>query len=420
MNGYVITTSEEESDGHSDVSHVSDVVRLDRYFILYKYWALFFKNWIKLRGNISLVFFVLLLPSVEMFLFLLVTGPPHGLRVAVQFNESDADSLSVQILQTLDNEAIIQVPFDDLETAIKSVESGQTTAVVSFAHNFTESLVERLENKFINEDSLNSSLSGTVRVFADMSNIMMGPQVIDKLRSAIVSVVERYFRSVGENPRAAELPLTSYYVFGRFDPTFAEYALPGLMSFIMFYAPLKLCTFSMLKEREEGILDRSLVAGVRVHDYLISHIVLQLISLVIQVLVFCVATFWVWGLAIEGSLVLLIVELLFHGLCSVSFGVLISSLVSSESAAMVIRIGVLLPSFFLSGIIWPIESYHPILQTLTLLSPLTLPAEAFRSILHRGWTLRHYSVWIAIVSNCIHSSLYLIVAVFASKVKIMA
>ena len=130
-------------------------------------------------------------------------------------------------------------------------------------------IIERLDNKFIDETN---DTSATVRVFADMSNIMMGPQIVEKLKSAVVSFTQNYFRSAGENPRAAELPITANYIFGRFDPTFADYALPGLMSFIMFYAPLKLCTFSMLKEREEGLLERSLVAGVRVDDYLISHI----------------------------------------------------------------------------------------------------------------------------------------------------
>ena len=134
-NGYVMPSTKEDTDSDSDV------VQLNRYFIIYKYWALFFKNWIKLRGNISLVFFVLLLPSVEMFLFLLVTGPPHGLKVAVHSNENLSDSFSAQVLQTLDSKTISQVPFESLEKAIQSVESGQTTAVLSFAHNFTESLL---------------------------------------------------------------------------------------------------------------------------------------------------------------------------------------------------------------------------------------------------------------------------------------
>lgn len=399
----------------------SDVLELSPYFIFYKYWALFFKNWIKLRGNMTLVFWVLLLPTVEISLFLMVTGPPHGLRISV-VNEEQQKDFSQQILNLLDSHSIEQLPYDSLQTAIRSVESGHTTAVLSFASNFTDALIDRLENKFL-DDSSNDSFSdsaGTVGVYADMSNIMMGPQIVEHLRKTVIEFLQNYFRSINENPRIAEIPLISEYIYGRFDPTFAEYALPGLMSFIMFYAPLKLCTFSMLKEREEGILERSLVAGVNIADYLISHILLQFISLVIQIMVYCFTIFFLWNLEVRGSILLFMVQILFHGFCSISFGVLISSLVSCESAAMVIRVGVLLPSFFFSGIIWPVESYGPFLQTLTLISPLTLPAEAFRSIMHRGWGLEHFSVWIAIVSNCIHSVIYLTIAVFASKVKIMA
>lgn len=215
---------------------------------MYKYWALFYKNWIKLRGNMSLVFFVLLLPTVEMLLFLLVTGPPHGLRVAVHSSETEADTFSGQVLRMLDNFTVTQIPYDSLQKAVESVENGKTSAVVAFDHNFTDSLLERLDSKFLDDTNQTTvDTSGTVRVFADMSNVMMGPQVVDKLRSAVVSFLKNHLQSEGQNPRAAEIPLIPEYIYGRYDPTFAEYALPGLMSFIMFYAPLKLCTFSMLK-----------------------------------------------------------------------------------------------------------------------------------------------------------------------------
>ena len=415
--GFTSNKQKDVSKEHRDVN-TDEAFELSRNYILSKYWALFFKNWIKLRGNMTLVFWVLLLPSVEMSLFLLVTGPPHGLRVSI-FNE-EQKNFSEQFLNMLDSHTITQMPYDSLKSAIESVESGHTTAVLSFASNFTDALVERLENKFLDESNDTYDTSGTVRVFADMSNIMMGPQIVEKLRTAIVEFLQNYFRSVGENPRAAEIPLIPDYIYGRFDPTFADYALPGLMSFVMFYAPLKLCTFSMLKEREEGILERSLVAGVKVYDYLLSHILLQFVSLIIQVLVYCFTVFFIWSLEIKGSALLFIIQLLFHGFCSISFGVLISSLVSTESAAMVIRVGVLLPSFFFSGIIWPVESYGPFLQTLTLISPLTLPAEALRSIIYRGWGLTYFPVWIALISNSIHSIIYLMIAVFASKVKTVA
>ncbi|XP_054166955.1 uncharacterized protein LOC128964390 [Oppia nitens] len=387
---------------------------------LHKHWALFFKNWIKLRGNLTLVFWVLLLPSIELSLFLMVTGPQHGFRVSV-FNDDLNGNYSTQILDLFDNTSIIQFPHRTLQSAIRSVETGETSMAITFAANFSDSLVERIESKFT-DDQNDTAIFGsqsTVNLYADMSNIMVGPQIVDKVRVTVINFLKHYFQSVDENPRIAEVPLVPQYIYGRYDPTFAEYALPGLMSFILFYAPLKLCTFAMLKDREEGILERSLVAGVNVSDYIVSHIVLQFMFLILQIVVYSVTVLFIWELEVKGSILLLITEIFFHGFCSISFGVLISALVSTESAAMVVRIGVLLPSFFFSGIIWPVESYTSFLQTLTLLSPLTLPTEAFRSIMSRGWGLSHFPVWIAIVSNCIHSVIYLMIAVFTANIKII-
>lgn len=390
------------------------IVKLDKHFLFYKHWALFFKNWIKLRGNLTLLFWVLLLPSIELTLFLMITGPQHGLRVSV-FNEEMPSNLSKVFLDLVDSKTIIQIPHKSLDSAINSVVLGSSSAAISFAANYTDALTDRIEyNMFANL----SDNSDSLKVHIDMSNIMIGPKIFETLRNAMKKFLQNYFIENGGNPRIAEIPLVYDYVYGRYDPTFAEYALPGLMAFVMFYAPLKLCTFSMLKEREEGLLERSLVAGVSAVDYLISHILLQFFSLIIQIIVYSFTVFVIWNLEVKGNAFLFVMVLFFHGFTSIAFGMFISSIVSSEAAAMVIRIGVLLPSFFFSGIIWPTESYSPFMRALSLISPLTLPAEALRSIMTRGWSLSYYPVWIGIVSNCLHSIIYLTIAIFSSKLTI--
>lgn len=50
--------------------------------------------------------------------------------------------------------------------------------------------------------------------------------------------------------------------------------------------------------------------------------------------------------------------------------------------------------FVITPVIWSLEAKPMYLQSLSKLLPLTLPTEALRSILYRGWNLRSLDVLI--------------------------
>lgn len=149
---------------------------------------------------------------------------------------------------------------------------------------------------------------------------------------------------------------------------------------------------------------------------------------------------------ILGNPVLVVFLLLLLGTSAMNFGLLISSVVSSEIEAMQLSLATFFPSLLLSGIIWPLEAIPIGLRYISYTLPTTwaaskLPnssvcssgacpnsvgtvrlylffkknAAAMRSLLLRGWGLESQDVWIGFV--CVLAWNILLFLLATSRIK---
>lgn len=73
-------------------------------------------------------------------------------------------------------------------------------------------------------------------------------------------------------------------------------------------------------ERNEGLLERSLVLGITGHEILFSHIVTQFIIMVIQTFLVLIFVFAVFALTMKGNIFVIMVLVILTGLCGMAFG----------------------------------------------------------------------------------------------------
>lgn len=75
-------------------------------------------------------------------------------------------------------------------------------------------------------------------------------------------------------------------------------------------------------------------------------------------------------------------------------------------------IGIFIPGFVLSGIIWPVESLPRLFYYISLSLPLTQPINSLRYIIFRGLDLRFEKI----ISGFTISSLYIIILVLSTLI----
>lgn len=147
--------------------------------------ALLIKNVLRMWRNIGVMFFIFVLPVMQVILFCLAIGrDPTGLKLAIVNHEANFTnssyqhcpiakgcsftSLSCRYLRDLNNETIVQEYYPDTESAIEAVRLGNAWGALYFTENFTDALVARMVlGRDADEETLDQS---EIRVWLDMSS----------------------------------------------------------------------------------------------------------------------------------------------------------------------------------------------------------------------------------------------------------
>jgi ABC-2 type transport system permease protein len=101
---------------------------------------------------------------------------------------------------------------------------------------------------------------------------------------------------------------------------------------------------------------------------------------------FVLALGWVlFGVAIKGNYVLLLLTMLLFLVCGLAQGILISAITRTQQVAFLISVlTTFLPTFILSGFIFPVRNMPAVIQAVTYLVPAKYFLVALRAIIIKG------------------------------------
>ena len=223
---------------------------------------------------------------------------------------------------------------------------------------------------------------------------------VDKLRLdvALARAAAGITMESGKKPHVLRNPI--FYqspVYGNKNPTFTEFMAPGVICIIISFMASGLTAMTFVQERKEGLFDRTFVAGVGITPYFLSHIVAQFLVLIMQCLVLLVIAFAAFSVPCLGNPAPMAFLTVIVGIFGMCMGFLISASCDREETAIQITVGTAYPNILVNGIIWPRSGMPYLLGKIATIFPLTLPVEALRSVMLRGLTITHSSVWLGYV-----------------------
>lgn len=88
----------------------------------------------------------------------------------------------------------------------------------------------------------------------------------------------------------------------------------------MFFLGTTLTSTIIITDRLEGVWDRSIVAGVTSSEILLTHFVVQMALILIQMLESVIITFGIYGMEYVGNITTIALILGLQGLCGMSYG----------------------------------------------------------------------------------------------------
>jgi ABC-2 type transport system permease protein len=179
----------------------------------------------------------------------------------------------------------------------------------------------------------------------------------------------------------------------KFEPRFwfnpeqesSYYLVPALIAVILMMASALLTSVTVVREKESGTLEQLLVSPVRSGELVIGKALpYGMLALADGAFILLFGSM-VFGVPIRGSLLVLFGFTGLYVMAALAIGLLISTVVNQQRVAMLGALLVtVLPSFMLSGFIFPIRSMPPALQIISQVVPARYYIPIVRGVLLKG------------------------------------
>ncbi len=153
--------------------------------------------------------------------------------------------------------------------------------------------------------------------------------------------------------------------------------VPGVMAMVLLLVSAMMTSVTLAREKETGTMEVLFVSPLNQIQIILGKVIPYLALSFINGCVILLLGVYVLGMPMAGNLALLLAETLLFIFLSLSIGIFISSITNSQVVAMFASLMILMmPTIFLSGFIFPIESMPMFLQYFSNI----IPAKYFISI----------------------------------------
>lgn len=200
-----------------------------------------------------------------------------------------------------------------------------------------------------------------------------------------VELLEQQLPYLGQTGDQGTLPL-EFRVRALYNPNLEEInsILPGLMAVVL-AMPALAAAISIAREKEQGSLEGLMATPIRRYQLLVGKVIPYFLIGLLDIFFFTLIGLLGFGIPFRGSVVNLV---LFSGmflLANLGFGLLISSLVRTQMAALIIAVLIfIMPPINESGIFFPLHAMSPEARQEAMFWPATHFVIIARGIFLKG------------------------------------
>ena len=336
-------------------------------------WSIAAKEFIHVRRDPLTLLIAMLIPMVQLTIFgYALDTDIKNIRTAVY--DLDRRAASRDLINAFAATRYFRIAeYVDSERALRqAIVAGRVSVGVEIPPDYSERLARGQDAR--------------VLVLVDGSD----SQVAFRAQSTALSLglrlsIQRVARAQIRHPELVEGPvdIRPRTLFNP-DMRSANFFVPGLVGVIMQIVTVLLTALSIIREKENGTLEQLLVTPVGRLGLMLGKLVPYGVLGVVETALVLFVMWSVFGVPINGSLLLLwalIPIFLFTGL---GLGLLISTIAQSQPQAFQISFLVIMPSILLSGFVFPRDSMPAPIYPVTCIIPVTYFLEILRGIIIRG------------------------------------
>jgi len=209
-------------------------------------------------------------------------------------------------------------------------------------------------------------------------------------RSAVAAAsVQRYIATstVGAGSDLLELlpplPRIDLATRIRYNPRLetAIFMVPGISAVLLILITMIVTAMGLTREREVGTLEQVLVTPLSPTVIILGKLIPFAVIGLFDFLLALTVGSWLFDVPIRGSLLFLFCVTALYLLTTLSSGLLISTVSTSQQQALLTGFAFILPAILLSGIFTPVMAMPWWLRPLTYINPVRYYAQVIRAVL---------------------------------------
>jgi ABC-2 type transport system permease protein len=336
---------------------------------LRRFLAVLRKEWIQIRRDSMTLRMIILLPVMQLFLFgyAINADPKHLPTGLLTAEHSKYQRTIIAALQNTGYYDVRMLPSE--EAAERGLAAGELLFVINIPPDFDRA-IDRGEKP-------------TILIDADATD----PQTIGNATAALAAlggVLDRELPpSLVARPAA---PPYRFEVHARYNPEQLTVLniVPGLIGIVLTISTLFITTLSITRERERGTMENLLAMPVRPIEVMLAKIVPYIVIGYVQVGMIVAIAATVFHLPIRGSIPLLMLALGLFIASNLALGITFSTIATNQMQAVQMAQFTLLPSFLLSGFMFPFKGMPVWAQIAGEFFPITHALRIIRGVLLKG------------------------------------
>jgi len=338
------------------------------------------------RNRLGLV----LLIVMPLFMMVMVgfiypsNGTITGLQIGLVNEDSGfngnftASQSFITTLQTINSQTHMLVITNASSSAdIKDmVQKGQLEGGIVIPSNFSQSMA--------------SGQQGTLIIVSDESN----PQISATIQAALTGVFNSMSQQIAINKVAPLNAPNSLAVVQPYNiqtqgvvsghPSYFDFIAPGIMAMTVMMSVMTGLPVAISQEKEIGTMDGMMVAPVNRLSILLGKTIAQTGRGLIQGVIILALAIGIFGVAIQGSILLVFALLLLGVFSFVGLGIVVTSFTKDQETAQMLMMTLMFPMMFLGGVFFPIQQMPWYMQDISKALPLTYASDALRKVMVLG------------------------------------
>ncbi len=338
-------------------------------FSFRRFLAVLRKEWIQVRRDLFTLQMIIALPVLQLFLFgyAINSDPKHLPTGLLSADHSKYERTLVAAMQNTGYYDIRSLASE--AEAERGLADGELLFVVNIPPNFDRS-VDRGEQP-------------TILMDADATD----PSTIGNAAAALASLTGTLDRDLPQavQSRPANLPFL-FELHARYNPEQLTVLniVPGLICIVLTISTLFVTTLSITRETERGTMENLLAMPVRPIEVMLAKVVPYIAIGYAQVILIIAIAAAVFGLPVRGSILLLTLALGLFIASNLALGLTFSTIARNQMQAIQMAQFTLLPSFLLSGFMFPFKGMPVWAQWAGELFPVTHALRIVRGVLLKG------------------------------------